>query len=53
MSESILRGTERNHMRIGQGFDVHCFGAGDHIVLGGCKNRLPKGVVAHFPTATS
>jgi 2-C-methyl-D-erythritol 4-phosphate cytidylyltransferase/2-C-methyl-D-erythritol 2,4-cyclodiphosphate synthase len=47
MAESILRGTERNHMRIGQGFDVHAFGAGDHVVLGGVKIDYPKGVVAH------
>jgi 2-C-methyl-D-erythritol 2,4-cyclodiphosphate synthase/2-C-methyl-D-erythritol 4-phosphate cytidylyltransferase len=47
MAESILRGTERSHMRIGQGFDVHAFGAGDHVVLGGVKIDYPKGVVAH------
>jgi 2-C-methyl-D-erythritol 4-phosphate cytidylyltransferase/2-C-methyl-D-erythritol 2,4-cyclodiphosphate synthase len=47
MAESILRGTERNHMRIGQGFDVHAFGAGDHVVLGGVKIDYPKGVIAH------
>jgi 2-C-methyl-D-erythritol 4-phosphate cytidylyltransferase/2-C-methyl-D-erythritol 2,4-cyclodiphosphate synthase len=47
MAESILQGTERNHMRIGQGFDVHAFGAGDHVVLGGVRIDYPKGVVAH------
>jgi len=47
MAESILRGTERNHMRIGQGFDVHAFGAGDHVVLGGVRIDYPKGIVAH------
>jgi 2-C-methyl-D-erythritol 4-phosphate cytidylyltransferase/2-C-methyl-D-erythritol 2,4-cyclodiphosphate synthase len=47
MAESILRGTEENHMRIGQGFDVHAFGVGDHVVLGGVKIDYPKGVVAH------
>jgi 2-C-methyl-D-erythritol 2,4-cyclodiphosphate synthase/2-C-methyl-D-erythritol 4-phosphate cytidylyltransferase len=47
MAESILRGTERSHMRIGQGFDVHAFGAGDHVVLGGVKIDYPKGIVAH------
>jgi 2-C-methyl-D-erythritol 2,4-cyclodiphosphate synthase/2-C-methyl-D-erythritol 4-phosphate cytidylyltransferase len=47
MAESILRGTERNQMRIGQGFDVHAFGVGDHVVLGGVKIDYPKGVVAH------
>ena len=34
-------------MRIGQGFDVHAFGAGDHVVLGGVRIDYPKGVVAH------
>jgi len=47
MADSILRGTENRHMRIGQGFDVHAFGAGDHVVLGGVKIDYPKGVVAH------
>jgi 2-C-methyl-D-erythritol 4-phosphate cytidylyltransferase/2-C-methyl-D-erythritol 2,4-cyclodiphosphate synthase len=47
MAESILRDTARNHMRIGQGFDVHAFGAGDHVVLGGVRIDYPKGVVAH------
>jgi 2-C-methyl-D-erythritol 4-phosphate cytidylyltransferase/2-C-methyl-D-erythritol 2,4-cyclodiphosphate synthase len=47
MAESILQGTERNHMRVGQGFDVHAFGVGDHVVLGGVKIDYPKGVVAH------
>jgi 2-C-methyl-D-erythritol 4-phosphate cytidylyltransferase/2-C-methyl-D-erythritol 2,4-cyclodiphosphate synthase len=47
MAESILRGTGENRMRIGQGFDVHSFGVGDHVVLGGVKIDYPKGVVAH------
>ena len=34
-------------MRIGQGFDVHAFGAGDHIVLGGVHIEHDRGVVAH------
>jgi 2-C-methyl-D-erythritol 2,4-cyclodiphosphate synthase len=34
-------------MRIGQGFDVHAFGVGDHVVLGGVRIDYPKGVVAH------
>jgi 2-C-methyl-D-erythritol 2,4-cyclodiphosphate synthase len=34
-------------MRIGQGFDVHAFGAGDHVVLGGVRIAHPNGVVAH------
>ncbi len=34
-------------MRIGQGIDVHAFGPGDHIVLGGVRIAHPQGIVAH------
>lgn len=34
-------------MRIGQGFDVHAFGEGDHVVLGGVRIPHLRGVVAH------
>ncbi|RDI98348.1 2-C-methyl-D-erythritol 2,4-cyclodiphosphate synthase [Dyella solisilvae] len=34
-------------MRIGQGFDVHIFGEGDHVVLGGVRVPHSRGVVAH------
>ncbi|CAM5249343.1 2-C-methyl-D-erythritol 2,4-cyclodiphosphate synthase [Rhodanobacter lindaniclasticus] len=34
-------------MRIGSGFDVHAFGAGDHVVLGGVRVPHDRGVVAH------
>ncbi len=57
MAESILRGTEHSRlqntsmqnaqMRIGQGFDVHAFGEGDHVVLGGVRIEYPRGIVAH------
>jgi 2-C-methyl-D-erythritol 4-phosphate cytidylyltransferase / 2-C-methyl-D-erythritol 2,4-cyclodiphosphate synthase len=43
----VLKMTEDTPMRIGQGFDVHAFGAGDHVVLGGVRIAHPKGVVAH------
>jgi 2-C-methyl-D-erythritol 4-phosphate cytidylyltransferase/2-C-methyl-D-erythritol 2,4-cyclodiphosphate synthase len=43
----ILRMTEDTPMRVGQGFDVHAFGAGDHVVLGGVRIAHPRGVVAH------
>jgi len=33
--------------RIGQGFDVHAFGAGDHVVLGGVSVPHDHGIVAH------
>lgn len=34
-------------MRIGQGFDVHAFGEGDHVTLGGVRVPHRRGVVAH------
>lgn len=34
-------------MRIGQGFDVHAFGAGDHVMLGGVRVPHTHGLVAH------
>ncbi|MEO8809457.1 MAG: 2-C-methyl-D-erythritol 2,4-cyclodiphosphate synthase [Rhodanobacter sp.] len=33
--------------RIGTGFDVHAFGQGDHVVLGGVRVPHGQGVVAH------
>ena len=35
------------NIRIGQGFDVHAFGPGDHIVLGGVRVPHTHGIVAH------
>lgn len=34
-------------MRIGHGFDVHAFGAGDHIMLGGVRIDCDRGLEAH------
>jgi 2-C-methyl-D-erythritol 2,4-cyclodiphosphate synthase len=34
-------------MRMGQGFDVHAFGEGDHVILGGVRVPHRRGVVAH------
>ncbi|HEX7113332.1 MAG TPA: 2-C-methyl-D-erythritol 2,4-cyclodiphosphate synthase [Mizugakiibacter sp.] len=34
-------------MRIGQGYDVHAFGAGDHVMLGGVRVAHDQGVLAH------
>ncbi len=34
-------------IRIGQGFDVHAFGDGDHVMLGGVRIPHTRGVVAH------
>jgi 2-C-methyl-D-erythritol 2,4-cyclodiphosphate synthase len=33
--------------RIGQGIDVHAFGPGDHVVVGGVRIAHTHGVVAH------
>jgi 2-C-methyl-D-erythritol 2,4-cyclodiphosphate synthase len=33
--------------RIGQGFDVHAFGEGDHVMLGGVRIPFVRGIDAH------
>jgi 2-C-methyl-D-erythritol 2,4-cyclodiphosphate synthase len=33
--------------RIGHGFDVHAFGPGDHVIIGGVWIPYAQGVVAH------
>lgn len=35
------------NIRIGQGFDVHTFGDGDHVMLGGVRVPHDRGIVAH------
>jgi 2-C-methyl-D-erythritol 4-phosphate cytidylyltransferase / 2-C-methyl-D-erythritol 2,4-cyclodiphosphate synthase len=47
LAGKILKMTEVTPMRVGQGFDVHAFGEGDHVVLGGVRIAHPKGIVAH------
>jgi 2-C-methyl-D-erythritol 4-phosphate cytidylyltransferase/2-C-methyl-D-erythritol 2,4-cyclodiphosphate synthase len=47
VAASILKMTEDMRMRVGQGFDVHAFGEGNHVMLGGVRIAHPKGVVAH------
>jgi 2-C-methyl-D-erythritol 4-phosphate cytidylyltransferase/2-C-methyl-D-erythritol 2,4-cyclodiphosphate synthase len=47
VAAEILKMREETLMRVGQGFDVHAFGEGDHVVLGGVRIAHPKGVVAH------
>jgi len=42
-----LKTTEDRPMRVGQGCDVHAFGEGDHVILGGVRISYAKGVVAH------
>ena len=33
--------------RIGHGYDVHAFGKGDHIILGGVRIPCDRGLIAH------
>ncbi len=47
LAAGILQMTESRQMRAGQGMDVHAFGAGDHVVLGGVRIAHPFGVIAH------
>jgi 2-C-methyl-D-erythritol 2,4-cyclodiphosphate synthase len=35
------------NIRIGHGFDVHAFGEGDHVMLGGVRVPHARGVLAH------
>ena len=35
------------NIRIGQGFDVHAFASGDHVMLGGVRIPFVKGLAAH------
>ncbi len=34
-------------VRIGHGYDVHAFGDGDHVILGGVRIAHDRGLVAH------
>lgn len=34
-------------MRVGQGIDVHAFGPGDHVVIGGVPIAHTQGILAH------
>jgi 2-C-methyl-D-erythritol 2,4-cyclodiphosphate synthase len=34
-------------MRVGSGYDVHAFGPGDHVVVGGVRIAHERGLVAH------
>ena len=55
LAEAILRAARTNMnettgghgMRVGSGYDVHAFGPGDHVVLGGVRIPHDRGVVAH------
>ena len=47
LAAGILQMTQNSRMRVGQGVDVHTFGAGDHVMLGGVRIAHTVGVVAH------
>jgi 2-C-methyl-D-erythritol 4-phosphate cytidylyltransferase / 2-C-methyl-D-erythritol 2,4-cyclodiphosphate synthase len=42
-----LKMGESTQMRVGQGMDVHAYGEGDHVMLGGVRIAHSQGVVAH------
>lgn len=44
-AENILRG--KMDVRLGNGFDVHAFGAGDHVTLCGVQVPHGRGLVGH------
>jgi 2-C-methyl-D-erythritol 4-phosphate cytidylyltransferase/2-C-methyl-D-erythritol 2,4-cyclodiphosphate synthase len=47
-AEQRLKGSYMAYVtRVGTGFDVHAFGEGDHIWLGGVKVPHDRGVIAH------
>jgi 2-C-methyl-D-erythritol 4-phosphate cytidylyltransferase/2-C-methyl-D-erythritol 2,4-cyclodiphosphate synthase len=47
MAAGVLKAGEGSRMRVGQGMDVHAYGEGDHVVLGGVRIAHSQGVVAH------
>jgi 2-C-methyl-D-erythritol 2,4-cyclodiphosphate synthase len=47
VAAGILKMQDGDQMRIGQGMDVHAFGEGDHVVLGGVRIAHSQGIVAH------
>ncbi len=47
LAAQVLKMTDKKTMRVGQGMDVHAFGTGDHVMLGGVRIAYPRGVVAH------
>ncbi|UVF17479.1 bifunctional 2-C-methyl-D-erythritol 4-phosphate cytidylyltransferase/2-C-methyl-D-erythritol 2,4-cyclodiphosphate synthase [Microvirga terrae] len=47
-AERRMRSRETTYLtRLGTGFDVHAFGEGDHVWLGGIKVPHDRGVIAH------
>jgi 2-C-methyl-D-erythritol 4-phosphate cytidylyltransferase/2-C-methyl-D-erythritol 2,4-cyclodiphosphate synthase len=46
-AERRLGATMMTDVRTGQGYDVHAFGEGDHVWLGGIRIAHDRGVIAH------
>jgi len=46
-AEALLKETERMDIRLGNGYDVHRFGDGDHVVLCGIKVPHGRGLQGH------
>jgi len=47
LAAAILAKESGMSMRVGSGYDVHAFGPGDHVMLGGVRIPHDRGVVAH------
>ncbi len=47
LAATLCNGGSRMNLRIGSGFDVHAFGPGDHVMLGGVRVPAQRGIVAH------
>jgi 2-C-methyl-D-erythritol 4-phosphate cytidylyltransferase/2-C-methyl-D-erythritol 2,4-cyclodiphosphate synthase len=47
VAAGILKMQDGDQMRVGQGIDVHAYGEGDHVVLGGVRIAHAQGVIAH------
>jgi 2-C-methyl-D-erythritol 4-phosphate cytidylyltransferase/2-C-methyl-D-erythritol 2,4-cyclodiphosphate synthase len=45
--DRMLRASVATETRIGTGIDVHAFGSGDHVMLGGVKIAHDQGLVGH------
>lgn len=46
-AERLIGGEVPNETRVGQGFDVHAFGPGNHVMLGGVRIPHESGLVGH------
>lgn len=47
VAAGILKMQQGDQMRVGQGIDVHAYGEGDHVILGGVRIAHSQGVIAH------